>query len=371
MAEPLSTELDAAGMRRVEAVVIGAGPAGAAAARELARHGAQVLLVDQAPFPRSKVCGGCVGRGALHELEALGLGDLPRRLGAVPLDTFEVRAHGRRLRLPLPGGVAISRDVFDAALVEEAQRAGAAFLPETRAAIGGVTRDGREVRLKDESIVAAVVIDARGLSRGVHERADDSYVGVAASIDSEHARAGEIAMAVGSIGYVGSVRLPDGRAQVAAALDRRAIGTLGAQRAITRILREAGEDPPWQNTPAWHGTPYLSSRPRAVAQAHWLAIGDAAGYVEPFTGEGIGWALASARAVAPIALDAIQGWHPSLTQAWTQTHRRLLVPRHRRCRWITRGLRHPLLARAGLQLLSLRPALASPLIRRIHSAVLR
>ena len=57
-----------------DALVIGAGPAGSVAARELARRGCRVLLVDKATFPRPKVCGCCVNGAAIRALERLGLG---------------------------------------------------------------------------------------------------------------------------------------------------------------------------------------------------------------------------------------------------------------------------------------------------------
>ena len=66
------------------AVVVGAGPAGAVAARELARAKIEVLLVDKATFPRQKVCGGCLGRAAIELLRDCGLQHLPGQLGHGP-----------------------------------------------------------------------------------------------------------------------------------------------------------------------------------------------------------------------------------------------------------------------------------------------
>ncbi len=64
-------------------------------------------------------------------------------------------------------------------------------------------------------------------------------------------------------------------------------------------------------------------------------IGDAAGYIEPFTGEGIGWALNSALALAPIASAAVANWRPEYVAQWTAENRRLLGNRQRSCRLIT------------------------------------
>ena len=80
----------AATHRLWDAIVVGAGPAGAMAARELARTGISVLLVDRARFPRYKVCGGCLNPRALRLLRKAGLGGLMARLGAVPLTKLRV-----------------------------------------------------------------------------------------------------------------------------------------------------------------------------------------------------------------------------------------------------------------------------------------
>ena len=70
-----------------DAVVVGAGPAGAVAARELARRGHRVLLAERAKFPRGKVCGCCLNEHTLSALAAAGLGDLPARLDATTTGT--------------------------------------------------------------------------------------------------------------------------------------------------------------------------------------------------------------------------------------------------------------------------------------------
>ncbi len=112
-----------------DAIVIGAGPAGSVTARELARRGCRVLMVDKAAFPRAKVCGCCLNGAAVGTLEHLGLGHVLE--GAVPLDRVTVAAGSRTADLRLPRGVALSREVFDARLIDEAVKAGVEFRQET------------------------------------------------------------------------------------------------------------------------------------------------------------------------------------------------------------------------------------------------
>jgi flavin-dependent dehydrogenase len=362
-----------------EVVVVGAGPAGALAARELARRGRAVLLADRAAFPRWKVCGCCLNARALATLDAAGLGDLATRLGAVPLREVRVAGRDCRARLALPGGAVLSRTAFDAALVAEAVAAGAAFLPRTNATLGALTGAGRDVALTEggttANVRAALVLAADGLGGqflgGAARPAPGSRVGagtVAEQAPDEFA-AGCVYMACGSGGYVGLTRLEDGRLDVAAAFDvaavRRAGGPGGAAAAI---LHETG----WPPVPdlarlRWRGTPPLTRRAARPAAERVLALGDAAGYVEPFTGEGIAWALASALAVAPLADRLARRWDPAAGRTWAALHRGAVGGRQGTCRAVARVLRHPRLAGAAIRLLGRFPGLAGPVVRRLNA----
>src|ERR1019366_8245574 len=100
-----------AGARSWDVVVVGAGPAGSLAARELARRGAAVLLLDKAHFPRAKVCGGCLTLKALATLTAVGLGTLADGCGAIPLASLSLAVARAQARVSLPGK-ALSREAF-------------------------------------------------------------------------------------------------------------------------------------------------------------------------------------------------------------------------------------------------------------------
>jgi flavin-dependent dehydrogenase len=96
-------------------------------------------------------------------------------------------------------------------------------------------------------------------------------------------------------------------------------------------------------------------------------LGDAAGYVEPFTGEGIAWALASGRAIAPLALRAIARWDPRLARQWDVLHHRLVRRRQVVCRAAAAALHRPWLAHLGFAALHGLPAAAGPLVRYVNA----
>ena len=122
-------DLSGAARRSWDVAVVGAGPAGAMAARELARRGCSVLLIDRSSFPRWKVCGCCLNGHALTLLQEVGLGAMLATSGAVPLTAIRLASAGRSASVPLSGGMVLSRESFDAALIYAAIEAGADFLP--------------------------------------------------------------------------------------------------------------------------------------------------------------------------------------------------------------------------------------------------
>jgi flavin-dependent dehydrogenase len=272
----------------------------------------------------------------------------------------------------LPGGVAVSREVFDAALVEEAMAAGVTVRTGVRAAIGPVTGPTRAVRLDSiDDVFARVVIDATGLAGNAGPAEADSRVGVGTVLSADDApkwyESGTIYLAVGQFGYVGAVRVEDGRLDVAAAFDPAKLRSRGPGPAVNDVLVGAGlpalDDP---DRFTWKGTPLLTRRPASRAAERRFAIGDAAGYVEPFTGEGIAWAVASAAAVAPLAERAVAEWDDRSIGEWNRTHDRLIRKKQRTCRVVARVLRHPRLTRMTVGLLQVLPRLSRPVVAALN-----
>jgi flavin-dependent dehydrogenase len=361
-----------------QVVVVGAGPAGAMAARECARGGARVLLVDRARLPRWKVCGACLGPGARHALARAGLEDLTERLGATPLAQLVLTSGGRSARIRLAGNVALSRLALDQALAGEAVEAGVTLRTGLRAELLPGTPAGAaaELRLRsgetgvEELVHADVVVDATGLAGGLGAESPDIHVGTRIGVGAVFhdtpvdVLPGDLHMAVGPAGYVGMVRDEEGHLNVAAAVDRSALAGGNVGRALAAIV---GGEPgkviaDREPLHGWKGTPGLTRSRRRLAAPRLFRIGDAGGYVEPFTGEGIGWALDGGLEVAPHVLRACDGWRDEIGSRWHDEQSRRMRRAQRFCRLLAGGLRLSRLVDASVRVIDHYPALARPLV---------
>jgi flavin-dependent dehydrogenase len=361
-----------------DVIVIGAGPAGALAAHQLARCQLRVLLVEKRPFPRWKICGSCLNGAALKALEKAGLGDLLDGLGAAGLGRIRLGLQGHRLELILPAGRSLSRSRLDLSLCEAAVAAGAVLRSPCEATVAGSTPAAREVRLRSgadiQTTSARVVLLASGLgSPGlgpglpIETRISPrARIGAGCELDAgvRGYGGGTIHMAIGRHGYVGLVRNEAGALNLAAAFDRAHLIAAGGPAACAaEVLADAGFDPlPTVAAATWRATPALTRRSIPPAAERVLLLGDAAGYVEPFTGEGMGWALMGALAVVPVVLQGQQEqeWNRGLEQEWSRCHARLIGSRQRFCHALAFALRRPGLSRALLVAAGRWPALSAP-----------
>ena len=193
--------------------------------------------------------------------------------------------------------------------------------------------------------------------------------GVVIDTDEPFYAPGVVYMTCGRAGYVGLVRLEDGRLDLACAVDKLGRPSSAWPRALAAALAGRGQTgpclPAWGNSHA-RGTVPLTRQARRVAGERLFALGDATGYVEPFTGEGMAWAMASAIALAPLAMRAVQRWQPSLAGEWTQLHREIVTRRQIACRLLAAVLRKPWLTTAVVAVLAHLPILAGPVIRYLN-----
>ena len=113
----------------------------------------------------------------------------------------------------------------------------------------------------------------------------------------------------------------------------------------------------------WRGTAPLTRQARRVSGHRLFGLGDATGYVEPFTGEGMAWAVAGAASLAPL-LTAADG--EAVAKAWRATYRRHVVARQYPCRAIAALLRAPGLCGVAVRALQRWPAVAGPVVRQLN-----
>ena len=308
-------------------LVVGAGPAGSAAATWAARAGHEVTLADSAHFPRDKPCGDGLTPRAMGELDRLGLGDWARSL----VVNRGLRAHGfgSTLELPWPGGrlpdhgSAVPRTVLDDRLRGQALESGVRPLDGARAV--DVVREGDRVsavvfQVGDQHqtvpcrqlVVADGVRSPLGKLLGRTWHTDTAY-GVAARsylqtgrdddwISSHLELRGENGELLSGYGWI--FPLGGGRVNLG-------VGTLAtARRPANVALRPLMHYYAGQRRAEWElgselELPRSAALPMGgavsgVAGRNWALVGDAAACVNPLNGEGIDYGLETGRLLTPL-----------------------------------------------------------------------
>jgi menaquinone-9 beta-reductase len=309
---------------RFDVVIAGAGPAGAAAACYFARAGFDVALVDERRFPRDKVCGDFVGPRALAELDRLDLSSDPTICEANTIGNAAMYLSGNQLverRLPsfdgLRGyGLCIPRVKLDAAIARAAVEAGANLIEETRI-IGyetdtsGVTVWSRFAK-QQRSIRARLLIGADGSAsliartlRGAPAPKYDRIVAVRAYFDDVRGPADRADLYLGSAvfpGYfwifpTGAESANVGVGMLLETWPSRRPQLAETLRALIRsdpaIEARLGSSTMRDKIAGWPLVTYNPQLP--VAADRVVLLGDAASLINPLNGEGIQYALQSAR----------------------------------------------------------------------------
>jgi len=329
-----------------DVLVVGAGPAGSAAAAWAARLGREVVLADAATFPRDKPCGDGLTPRAVAELEQLGLTDW--LAGFARNRGLRAAGFGQELYLPWPGGSlptygsAVPRTTLDARIRELALTAGATGVQDARAI--DVERDGDRVsgvvfRRGDGStetvrcrtlVVADGVRSPLGRLLGRVWHRETAY-GVAARcyvksgrsedewISSHMELRGEAGELLSGYGWV--FPLADGEVNLG-------VGTLATAKRPAKVqLRSLMDFYARSRAQEWElvgdlRAPTSAMLPMGGAVSHvagrnWALIGDAAGCVNPLNGEGIDYGLETGRFVAEMLVGT-----GDLSLAWPALLRR-------------------------------------------------
>jgi menaquinone-9 beta-reductase len=331
-----------------DVLIIGAGPGGSTAAYHLARHGIDVTLLDKAAFPREKVCGDGLTPRAIVSLQRMGIDtDDPRfeRHGGL-------RIYSRKTMLELPWpsledfpgyGLTMTRHDFDEILVRRAEKAGAglrerteALTPEiddgwvTGARVRDLDRD-EEVDIRARFVIAADGAASRFAAQAGVRRDPTKPLGIAARryyrIERHPGPWLEVWMDLWEgdeimPGYGWLFALPDGTMNLGAGVLNtfKSFKDVSAPRvfeAFTRMLPEDwGVSEETAEGRALSGPLPMGGSRVPAAMPGMLVVGDAAGLVNPFNGEGIAYAMETGELAAELVHEALVSDRPGLAHLY-------------------------------------------------------
>ncbi len=308
----------------MDALVVGGGPSGSVTALLLARAGWEGELVDRAAFPRGKACGECLNPAGVALLHAMDLLECVLAAGATPLDGWEISPRGPRVARGRFSGpdraLGIERRSFDAALLGEARRQGVRVRERTtvEAAHPGDVSTPARVRLRrpdggKEERHASILVGADGLRSRVAQEAGlalppqgPTRASLTWRVQGEGPPRNRGRLLLGDGCTVGFAPVGSPAASSPSLWNLTLVLT-GTERTgslrekgwelAQRVLEEGGIT--WSEHPEVVEGPWGSGsfhRPvRGEVQGRTLLVGDAAGYFDPLTGQGIFRALRSAR----------------------------------------------------------------------------
>ncbi len=403
-----------------DVLIVGAGPAGSVAAAVLARAGVRVRIVDRATFPREKLCGDTVNPGTLARLRRLRLADAIDEQG-VPLDGMVVTGEGGvAIEARYPNGLcgrSLSRATLDWELLQQAVAAGAQFEPgvAVRHAVVAETPRGPRVEgvaMRSGSLGARVTIAADGrrstLAFGLklaHHPPRPRRWAVGAYFEGTRGTSSFGEMHIRRGRYVGVAPIPEGLTNVClvfepvgptsrsgaygdrtgAFCDPAGLDLVGPtfRSGAYGGRRGAFRDPEALLRGTLEGDERLRDRfagARLVAPPAVLGplavdvidgtidglilAGDAAGFIDPMTGDGLQFAVRGGELAAAAAFDALQ-------HGWNGVHARLAAARRREflAKWRFNRLLRTLVAsptamRAAAMGARLSPAVVRVLVAR-------
>lgn len=411
--EPRATE------QHFDVVIIGAGVAGAMAGLMSARAGLRTMLIERQEFPRHKICGCCLNGRAVKLLRTAGLESGLRELQPTTTSALSIRHCRQQLTIRMPSNVAVSRRRFDQWLVDEAVAAGCLFLDNVKASLVPTQEEQvdspehsyagvrhvpvfeREIELRQAGtlhretgrlpgnltdwsaphVFAKVVLACDGLGHPSLQRLaafkanpkPGSRIGLGAvfpksSVD-DWIRPGEILMAVAPHGYAGVVQIEHNQWNLAAAIDPQHLNSTRSPLSSLEGLFQAAGVPMLDQLSgaSIKGTVPLTRTADRIAGERLFLLGDSTGYVEPFTGEGMAWALTAAVAVCPLLVQIVrEGWSPEMITRWQSIFRSNVSREQKICRLLSAALKRPWLLPPLLTTCRMFPSLTQRLVGRIN-----
>jgi geranylgeranyl reductase family protein len=350
-------------MEVVDVAIVGGGPAGSTCAAFCAAAGLRTLVLEREKFPREKVCGDCINPACWPVLEELELAEQLRNSPHSALNTVEfITIGGQKLRVDLPQGeraeIAIKRSLFDNLLLNRARAIGAEIHEEaTLISLDRTAEKNWKIDIVRETFVARVVVGADGRNstvarlRNLLPRFERERVALQAHIPLSRDFGNRVVMQFLPEGYSGQAPVNDRELNLC---------LVGTPPTISALRTWAEREFNLTADQSWRTITPLTRAPVSVAHENLFFIGDAARVVEPFTGEGIYYALRSGELAANAIIKILHDEdRQSALRQFVRAHRAM----YRGRLWINR------LARAAV----LSPKIASRFLQvaRFSPAILR
>ena len=350
----------------VDVAIVGAGPAGSVCAAFCAAAGLRVALIDREKFPREKVCGDCINSACLPVLQELGLRDQFQGLPHAVVNAVDfVTIGGRTVRANFSGEGAeiltMKRSVLDLCLLERARDYGAIVREEATVVALHQRRDHDwKIDIVRDTFLAHVLVGADGRNstvarlRNLLPHPERERIALQAHVPLPDKFGNRIVLQFLPEGYSGQAPVNDRELNLCLVGTGPTIGSLRAWAERTFHL------PPNQQ---WRSITPLTRAPIApVHQQNLFFIGDAARVVEPFTGEGIYYAIHSGALAAKTIIRMLRGEDPeSATSGFVRAHRAM----YRGRLWINQLARDAVLHPCLASTLIAAPFLSAPILRSL------
>ncbi|HEX8489436.1 MAG TPA: FAD-dependent monooxygenase [Chthoniobacterales bacterium] len=326
--------------------IVGGGPAGSSCAAFCAMAGLRTVVLEREKFPREKVCGDCLNPASWPILRRLELAERLRALPHAKLDRVElIGINGRRLSIELPRGdaaeIAIKRSLLDALLLHRARELGATVFesttltaltpPDPRTSHWSIAAGEHSFRSR-----ALVAADGRNstVARlcGLLPRSTKERIALQTHLPLPAGFGDRVVLEFRPEGYSGQAPVSGGELNLC-------LVSVPDKIAALRQWAEARFGIPPEHS--WRTITPLRRTPISAGQGSLFLVGDAAQVVEPFTGEGIYYALASAELAAKAILFLANGQGAEeVSAAYSAAHQQL----YRGRLWINRLARAAVLA---------------------------
>jgi flavin-dependent dehydrogenase len=296
-------------MKQFDVAIVGGGPAGSSCAAFCALAGLRTLLLEREKFPREKVCGDCINPSCWSVLDRLGLAQRVRDLQHAKLSWVEfIAIDGQKLIVDLPGGddceISVKRSLFDDLLLRRAGALGADVREQTT--VSGLSKNGdwKIETVSGETFQTRMLIGADGRNSTVGRlcnllpRTARERVALQAHVPLPRDFGRRVVLQFLPEGYSGQAPVNETELNLC---------LVGRPPTISQLCHWAKHQFQLTANQPWRTITPLTRSPVPSAHRNLFFIGDAARVVEPFTGEGIYYALRSGELVATAIAKIFRG----------------------------------------------------------------